>query len=85
MENQPDLSFTTRTDDEIDLRQVFGALRRRKALIAKITLQLFYFQGYTLSLESRLGRPIRDRSGKCSVAFIASQLAASKQPKIWPT
>ena len=37
MENQPDLSLTARTNDEIDLRQVFGSLRRRKALIAKIT------------------------------------------------
>ena len=37
MENQPDLSSTARTDDEIDLRQVYGALRRRKSLIAKIT------------------------------------------------
>ena len=37
MENQPDISSTPRTDDEIDLRQVFGALRRRKSLIAKIT------------------------------------------------
>ena len=37
MENRPDFSSTTRTDDEIDLRQVYGALRRRKSLIAKIT------------------------------------------------
>ena len=37
MENQPDISSTPRTDDEIDLRQIFGALRRRKSLIAKIT------------------------------------------------
>ena len=37
MENQPDFSSTARTDDEIDLRQVYGALRRRKSLIAKIT------------------------------------------------
>ena len=37
MENQTDFSITARTDDEIDLRQVYGALRRRKSLIAKIT------------------------------------------------
>ena len=37
MENQPDFPSTARTDDEIDLRQVYGALRRRISLIAKIT------------------------------------------------
>ena len=37
MENQPDLSITARTNDEIDLRQVYGILRRRKSLIASIT------------------------------------------------
>ena len=37
MENEPNPSFTTRTDDEINLRQVYGALRRRKSLILKIT------------------------------------------------
>ena len=36
MGNQIDLSTKSQTDEEIDLRQVFGALRRRKALIAKI-------------------------------------------------
>ena len=38
LENQTNLSSTPQqTDDEIDLRQIFGALQRRKALIAKIT------------------------------------------------
>ena len=37
MENQTDFSFTARNDDEIDLRQVYGILLRRKSLIAKIT------------------------------------------------
>ena len=36
MENQHELS-TSPQSDEIDLRQVFGVFRRRKALIAKIT------------------------------------------------
>ena len=37
MEYRPDPSFTPRTYDEIDLRQVFGSLRRRKTLVAKFT------------------------------------------------
>ena len=37
MKNQPDLSSTQNTDDEIDLIQVFRALGRRKFLIAKVT------------------------------------------------
>ena len=37
MENQPDIPFSSQTGDEIDLRQIFGALVRRKVLIAKIT------------------------------------------------
>ena len=37
MENQPDSSFTAQTDDEIDLKQIYRALRRRRSLIAKIT------------------------------------------------
>ena len=45
MENQPDFSFTARTDDEIDLRQVYGALRRRKSLIAKITAATVLLSG----------------------------------------
>ena len=45
MENQSNLSFTTRIDDEIDLRQVFGSLRRQKALITKITLATVLFSG----------------------------------------
>ena len=45
MENQPDFSFTARTDDEIDIRQVYGALRRRKSLIAKITAATVLLSG----------------------------------------
>lgn len=45
MENQPDCSFTTQTDDEIDLRQVYGALRRRKSLILKITATTVLLSG----------------------------------------
>ena len=41
MENQTNFLLTTPTSAEIDLRQVFGALRRRKALIAKITAACF--------------------------------------------
>ena len=37
MENQPNLSSTPHTDDDIDLRQVFGSLLRHKVLIAGIT------------------------------------------------
>lgn len=43
---QPDnLSSTPQTDDEIDLRQVFGALLRRKVLIAKITVATILLSG----------------------------------------
>ena len=35
--DQTNLLSTRQAEDEIDLRQIFGALRRRKALIAKIT------------------------------------------------
>ena len=45
MENQSNLSFTTRIDDEIDLRKVFGSLRRQKALIAKITFATVLLAG----------------------------------------
>ena len=45
MENQPDFSFPTRTDDEIDLKQVYEALRRRKSLIAKITAATVLLSG----------------------------------------
>ena len=38
MENQPNLSSTPHTDDDIDLRQVFG---QHKVLIAGIQLQVF--------------------------------------------
>ncbi len=45
MENQPDFSFTARTDDEIDLRQIYRTLRRRKSLIAKITAVTILLSG----------------------------------------
>ena len=45
MEHQPDTSFTPQTDDEIDLRQVFDALRRQKALIAKVTVATVLLAG----------------------------------------
>ena len=45
MENQPDFSSTARTDDEIDLRQVYGVLSRRKSLIAKITATTLLLSG----------------------------------------
>tara|TARA_Y100001954_G_scaffold238732_1_gene307954 strand:- start:472 stop:2193 length:1722 start_codon:yes stop_codon:yes gene_type:complete len=45
MENQSDFSFIARTDDEIDLRQVYGALRRRKSLIARITAATVLISG----------------------------------------
>ena len=48
MENQPNLPFTPQTDDEIDIRQVLGALAS-KSLIQKSLLQLFYCQEYTLT------------------------------------
>ena len=45
MENQPDLSFTAQSSDVIDIRQVYGALQRRKSLIAKITVTTFLLSG----------------------------------------
>ena len=45
MENQPNFSFTTGNDDEINLRQLYGALRRRKSLIAKITATAVLLSG----------------------------------------
>ena len=45
MGNQSDLSYTPRTEDEIDFRQVFGALLRQKNLIAKITAASILFSG----------------------------------------
>ena len=41
----PDLPSIPRTDDEIDLKQVFAALLRRKALIAKITFAIVLLSG----------------------------------------
>ena len=45
MSNQPDIPSTPQIDDEIDLRQVFKALLRRKALIAKITAASVFLTG----------------------------------------
>ena len=45
MEIQPDPSFTSRTDDQIDLKQVFGSIRRHKTLVAKITLATALISG----------------------------------------
>ena len=45
IENQPGASLATRTDDEIDLRQIFGTLRRRKFLIAKFTFTSILLSG----------------------------------------
>ena len=45
MGNQPDLLTTTHTDHVIDLREVFEALVRRKALIAKITAASVFLSG----------------------------------------
>ena len=45
MRNQPDLPFTSETNDEIDLKQVFRALLRRKTLIAKITVASIFVTG----------------------------------------
>ena len=45
MENQAFTSSSLRTDDEIDLRQVFGALLRHKDLITKITIATLILSG----------------------------------------
>ena len=45
MENQPDFSSTASTSDEIDLKQVYEALRRQKSLIAKITAATVLISG----------------------------------------
>ena len=44
-ENQADLSFTRQFNDEIDLKEVLSALRRQKALIAKITIASVLLSG----------------------------------------
>ena len=44
-DNQSDIPFTARNEDEIDLRRVFKTLRRRKSLIAKITFATFLLSG----------------------------------------
>ena len=45
MGNQSDLPYIPQTDGEINLRQLFGTLRRQKKLIAKITFAIFLFSG----------------------------------------
>ena len=53
LSNQPDTPANQQNNDEIDLKQVFGALRRRKALIAKITAASILFFGlYALTRKS---------------------------------
>ena len=45
MENQSGLLCTHQNDDEIDLRQIFKALQRRKGLIAKFTVATILLSG----------------------------------------
>ena len=69
MGNQPDPSSAPHSEDEIDLSQVFGSLKRRKALIAKITATSVFLTG----LYAFTRKPIWE--GQFEIV-----LASSKQP-----
>ena len=72
MENQNDLSSTPRTEDEIDLRQVFRALKRRKALISKITAAAVVLTG----LYAFTRKPVWE--GQFEIVLASPQSAASQ-------
>ena len=72
MGNQPALSSTQQTDDEIDLRQLFGALRRRKALIAKITATSVLLAG----LYAFTRKPVWE--GQFEIVLASAQSASSQ-------
>ena len=72
MENQPDYSFTARTDEEIDLRQVYSALRRRKSLIAKITAATVLLSG----IYAFTKRPVWQ--GQFEIVLVSAQSPSSQ-------
>ena len=72
---QPDLTSIQKTDDEIDLRQIFGALLRRKTLIAKITAASVLFAG----LYAYTRKPVWE--GQFEIV-LASARSASSQAKL---
>ena len=72
MEYQPDLTSIQKTDDEIDLRQIFGSLLRRKTLIAKITAASVLFAG----LYAYTRKPVWE--GQFEIVLASAESASSQ-------
>ena len=70
--NQPDFPTTPQTDDEIDVRQIFQALLRRKALIAKVTTASILLAG----LYAFTSKPIWE--GQFEIVLASSQSSSSQ-------
>ena len=69
---QQEISSPLQTDDEIDLRQVFGALLRRKSLIAKITVASVLLAG----LYAFTRKPVWE--GQFEIVLTNSQSSSSQ-------
>ena len=76
-ENQPDFSFTTQSNDEIDLRQVYGAIRRRKSLIAKITAATVLLSGIYASTRKSIWQ------GQFEIVLASAQSPSSQASSLF--
>ena len=72
MPNQQDLSFTSKSDDEIDLSEVFRALLRRKVLIAKVTAASILFT----CLYAYISKPIWE--GQFEIVLARTERSSSQ-------
>ena len=85
MDNPADLPSAPQTDDEIDLKQVFGSLRRQKALIAKITFATVLLAG----LYAFTRKPVWE--GQFEIVLASAQSPSSQASSLlqsnraWPT
>ena len=76
MENQPDFSFTAQTDNEVDLRQVYRALRRQKSLIAKITTATVLFS----AIYAFTKKPVWEGQFEIVLANAQSSISQASSP-----
>ena len=72
MSNHPEIQKNSLPDDEIDLRQVFEALMRRKSLIAKITAASVVLTG----LYAFTRKPVWE--GQFEIVLASAQSASSQ-------
>ena len=84
--NQPAVVFPPSGDDEIDLRQVTGALGRHRRLIAKVAGASLVLSGiYAFLSKTCMGRAVSDCARRSGPSSGGKPLSWHQTIRCWPT